>query len=115
MIYSIYFAAMHNAPLDFTSNRPYGSFLGDTTNMVEVQAKMHGKNTRTALAGAIKASKGDTFVFITTRMQEKDYDGWVETNGLKDYMVYEMPYYITNGNHPGNRNLKLHVMQSKEQ
>lgn len=115
MIYSIYFAGMLNGPLNFITHQNYGMFLGQPPNIAEVQAKMHGKNTKIALADAIKASKGDTFVFITTRMQEKEYNSWVESNGLKDYMIYEMPYYITNGNHPGNRNLKLHVMQSKEQ
>lgn len=106
MIYSVYFQALLGVftRSTFASSKPTAG-----------EARLEGKNKRQALANIIKKSKGDKFVFITVKAQENDWNNFIEANGLKDYISYEMPDFVTNGNHTSyGRNLKLRVLTSKD-
>lgn len=79
-------------------------------------AKQAGKtfNLFRIMSDKIRESVNDTFVFINTVAQEKDFDNFLENYELKDLIVYQMPYYVTNQNHNQGRNLRVTVLASKE-
>lgn len=76
-----------------------------------------GFDTKKFIAEYIKSGKSnDSFVFITTTNQEDAMQNYIRQYGLKDYMSYEMPYAVTNHNHPEHgRKLRLRVFQSKKE
>lgn len=81
------------------------------------QAMWEGFDAAAWLAEYIKSGKtNDSFVFITTTNQEDRMKAFIDKYSLKDYMSYEMPYAVTNQNHPQHgRKLRLRVFQSKKE
>jgi len=79
-------------------------------------AKHAGKtfNLYRKMSDKIKESVNDTFVFINTVSQERDFDNFLDKYELKDLIVYQMPYYVTNHNNNEGRNLRVTVLASKE-
>ena len=64
-------------------------------------------------AQIIKESTEDSFVFILTNSQLKEFEEWIKQNELEDYVMYKMPRPVTNDVHPENgRNLTLYVLCS---
>lgn len=80
----------------------YAKHAGKTFNLVRI------------MSDKIKESVNDTFVFINTVSQERDFDNFLDKYELKDLIVYQMPYYVTNQNHNQGRNLRVTVLASKE-
>lgn len=70
-----------------------------------------------ALTKCIKdeASSQDSFCFLITRRQMASFLKWIETQGLKDYVSYEQPFWSTNAEHDhrdSGGGLKFFVLQS---
>jgi hypothetical protein len=76
----------------------------------------HGFDSKKFIADYIKSGQSnDSFVFITTTNQEPAMVQFIADNGLAAFMSYEMPYAVTNWNHPQHgRKLRLRVFQSKK-
>lgn len=102
MIYDVYFDGL--------------TVVGENTWNPDM-ALWGGFDTGKFLADYIKSGKSnDSFVFITTTNQESRMQSYMEKHGLKDFLSYEMPYAVTNNNHPGDgRKLRLRVFQSKKE
>lgn len=79
-------------------------------------ALWEGFDSKKFIAEYIKSGQSnDSFVFITTTIQEDAMVNFIKEYDLKDYMSYEMPYSVTNWNHPQHgRKLRLRVFQSKK-
>ena len=103
MIYTMYFGAMHEGDV-ISRWHPlydkYGSVIADRSELV---------------ARYIKESENNSFVFITTKTQEKEFNTFLKTNKLNNLIVFETPYYITNPVHIYNgRALKITVLQTEK-
>jgi hypothetical protein len=98
MIYDVYFAYLH---------KQGQSWDGELALWNDFDPKVF-------ISDYIKSGKSnDSFVFITTTAQEPQMVKFIEDYGLKDFMSYEMPYFVTNGNHASDgRKLRLRVFQS---
>lgn len=103
MIYHILFANLYEKTISNWSAQSLSPMVG---KRIDGQA---------FLAGTIKESSNDSFIFILTVLngQSHQFDVWVEKYGLKEYIVFEPPLAIENGVHSENgRNLRLVVMAS---
>jgi len=66
------------------------------------------------VAEAIKTLEDNTFVFIIQKKQVDKFNEWLDKHGLREYIVYQMPTWVTNQVHEYNgRNLKLVVLANK--
>ena len=110
MIYSVYFDAVYPvskfAPWGIPNNKEYD----------DLRALYHTPvNYLVEFATYIKESSEDTFIFIITPGQQTKFDDWISQKGLEEYIIYQMPRPITNGNHLHlGRRLKLLIMASKD-
>jgi hypothetical protein len=94
---------LNNIPDSLKNARTYAKYAGMDVNLQQLVVDL------------IKSSEDSSFVFIITRKQEDAFNKFIAKNSLKDYIVYTMPNFVTNANHPSNgRNLKLVVLASKE-
>ncbi len=80
-----------------------------------VIAKYAGKklNFMQMLADFIHKSEDCSFVYMITREQEEGFLTFLNEYKLVDLIVYQMPDFITNANHPTTgRRIKLYVLCS---
>lgn len=70
------------------------------------------EDRKKAITDKLKNSPNDSFGFIITTFQEAQWNIFVHELGLEKYISYQMPYWLTNQNHPSlGRRLKLIVLQ----
>ncbi len=115
MIYSVYWLGLH--PARVVSNGVSSPVHQQSRPFYKDLVPFVGQsfNQRKLLAEVIKESTDNLFCFITTNDQRKEFTDWIKTNQLEDYVMYEMPQPITNGNHPSSgRNLTLTVIGTKQ-
>lgn len=106
MIYSMYFAGIYNTTI--------GRYWADERTR-PLYNRTAGKTipVKQRVADRIKNSTNDTFVFVITNTQEEAFRKYLNEYKLNDLIVYEMPYYVTNANHPTQgRRLKVVVLAS---
>ena len=54
-----------------------------------------------------------TFAFIITVDQWEQWEQRILQHNLKQYEIFEMPYFVTNRNHPTARRLRLVILKGK--
>ena len=124
MIYSMYWSAMEGNMRSGVSSW-WGEYLSPLYNNPKnranidpdafVIAKYAKKrpNFMQMLADFIHKSEDCSFVYVITKEQEESFLTFLKEYKLIDLVVYQMPDFITNANHPTmGRRIKLYVLCS---
>ncbi len=115
MIYSVYWLGAH-IQREISALVRHQEYHKDRPYYKDLEPLMGQRfNQRRLLAEVIKESTDNLFCFITVNGQRNEFTDWIKGNQLEDYVMYEMPQPITNGNHPvAGRNLTLTVIGTKQ-
>ena len=96
----------------------YQTFFAGIPANGQVATGMFGGGDRVDAPAAIREMMEEThhsLVWIITTTQWDNFQSFLERNDLKQYVTYEMPYFVSNQNHGiGERRLKLVLMKGKK-